>query len=534
MTGLRPLDRRASLPFLAVTLLVPLLLDACAKKQERQQRPAAQVVVVPARRATVPYIIEANGIVTPNQTASVVPQVDGIVQSVDFQEGQDVSKGQPLFHIDPRPYQNAYNQAVAILMRDSANFVAAKLNGDRTRSLLSSKVITAQEGEATLATAATTEATLRGDHANVDQAKFNLDNTIIRAPISGKTGGLLVRQGNLVRSGGAAPLVVINQVRPILVRFAIPSSNLPLVLQYGSNGGLPVTAVPGGIAPPTPSIDSLAAEAMAQPSDNQGQNAGGSADGARRGGRRGGQGGQGGAGASGASNAGGSFGGPNADAGANANGRGRRNGGNGAAKDSSAKGGKGGQGRRGQGQGGQGANGGAVQQGSIVNETMTGKLSFIDNAVDTATGTVQLKAVFDNSNGRLWTGQFATTSLHLFDEQNALVVPQQAVVTGQRGSYVYVVDQADTARQRAVTVERTADGLAVIASGIHEGDRVVIEGHLRLTPDSPVRIRGANDNSDAGQGRRGGRRGGGAGKNGGADKGGDKGGSGGAARPNGG
>ena len=80
---------------------------------------------------------------------------------------------------------------------------------------------------------------------------------------------------------------------------------------------------------------------------------------------------------------------------------------------------------------------------------MTGKLSFIDNAVDTATGTVQLKATFDNANGRLWAGQFATTSLHLYDEDSALVVPPQAVVTGQRGAYVYIVDQADTAAIRA-------------------------------------------------------------------------------------
>ena len=70
-----------------------------------------------------------------------------------------------------------------------------------------------------------------------------------------------------------------------------------------------------------------------------------------------------------------------------------------------------------------------------------GKLSFIDNAVDTATGTVQLKATFDNTNGRLWAGQFASTSLHLFDEDSALVVPTQAVVTGQRGAYVYIVDR---------------------------------------------------------------------------------------------
>src|SRR5207237_5617732 len=94
-----------------------------------------------------------------------------------------------------------------------------------------------------------------------------------------------------------------------------------------------------------------------------------------------------------------------------------------------------------------------AQAGLPASDRMMGKLTFIDNAVDTATGTVQLKATFDNANGRLWAGQFASTSLHLFDEENALVVPNQAVVTGQRGTYVYVVDQADTARQRAVLVE---------------------------------------------------------------------------------
>jgi multidrug efflux system membrane fusion protein len=162
------------------------------------------------------------------------------------------------------------------------------------------------------------------------------------------------------------------------------------------------------------------------------------------------------------------------------------------------------------------ANGGAQpvrQQGGLAGDRVIGKLSFIDNAVDTATGTVQLKASFDNSNGRLWAGQFATTSLHLFDQDSALVVPAQAIVTGQRGSYVYVVDRADTARQRAVVVERTAGGLAIIASGVRDGDRVVIEGQSRLTPDAAVRIRGANDAGGfgGGGGRKGGRKGQGGG-----------------------
>ena len=393
-------------------------------------------------------MIEANGVVTPMQSVSVLPQVDGIVTSVDFQEGQEVTAGQPLFHIDPRPYQNAYDQALAVLARDSANAANATSEAARYQKLLDARVITPQEGAAQFTTAATTDATVRADRANVATARFNLENTVVRAPISGKTGALLVKRGNLVRAGGGVPLVVINQVRPILVRFSIPSSQLNLVLQYGAKGGLPVAAVPGGVAPPSPSIDSLAASASDPVSDAQGTN--GSARGSR-----------GPAGAPGAT------------------------GGVGSAA---------------------GALGSVVQQGAFSGERVTGRLSFIDNAVDTSTGTVQLKATFDNQNGRLWAGQFASTSLHLFDEDSALVVPQQAVVTGQRGAYVYIVDPTDTARQRGVTVERYAGGLAIISSGVHDGDRVVIDGQARLTPDAPVRLRGASD-AGPGGGVPGGRRG---------------------------
>ena len=93
---------------------------------------------------------------------------------------------------------------------------------------------------------------------------------------------------------------------------------------------------------------------------------------------------------------------------------------------------------------------GAVQQGGIVGERLTGKLSFIDNAVDTATGTVQLKATFDNANGRLWAGPVRDdVAASLRSRRTRSSCRTQAIVTGQRGTYVYVVDQADTARQRA-------------------------------------------------------------------------------------
>jgi multidrug efflux system membrane fusion protein len=427
--------------------------------------------------------------------------VDGIILTVDFQEGDEVVAGQPLFGIDPRPYRNAYDAALAVLARDSATEAHAKEELNRYEKLLKSRVVTEQDMAVQLTTASTAAASLRADQAAVATAKFNLDNTIIRAPIAGKTGSLLVRQGNLVRSGGAQPLVLINQVRPILVRFAIPSSQLPLVLQYGAKGGLPVTAVPGGIAPASPSIDSLAAAAMANPVQDAPA------------GPRGGNGGVGGGDVTGSSSGGqpagsrGGFGPPRGPGGGAGGPDGPRTR-SGAAAGVVAQ----------QGAGALSATSGASALGG--GERMMGKLTFIDNAVDTSTATVQLRARFDNSNGRLWAGQFAAMSLHLFDEDSALVVPTQAVVTGQRGTYVYIVDQSDTARQRAVLVERTAGNLSIIANGLRDGDRVVTEGQARLTPDSPVRLRTASDmGGDAGGGagrggRRGGRRGGGGGTDG--------------------
>jgi len=144
--------------------------------------------------------------------------------------------------------------------------------------------------------------------------------------------------------------------------------------------------------------------------------------------------------------------------------------------------------------------------------------------VDTTTATVTLKGTFPNTSGQLWVGQFASTTLKLFDETNALVVPTQAVVPGQRGNYVYTVDATSTARQRPVVVERTLGDITVIASGLMEGDRVVTDGQSRLTPGTSVTIRtpsgapvggisiGADPGRGGGRGGRGGRReGGGAG-----------------------
>ena len=398
---------RPRLRFLLLSAAAIVGPSACTKVQPRQQRNPVSVAVATAQRTAVPYTIEANGVVTPQQTASVASQVEGMVMQVAFEEGQDVEQGQVLFRVDSRLYEATYAQATSALARDRATADNARKEAERYDLLLRSNVVSPEEAENRRAAAAAAAATVQLDSAAVATAKYNLDNTTIRAPISGRSGSVLVKAGNVVHASGNTPLVVIHQIRPILVRFAVPSTELPLILQYGGKGGLPVSVMPGGTNHAPALGDTARTTAVSAEST------------------------------------------PLSDV-------------------MAAKQGKG---------------GGDPQ----------GTLSFIDNAVDTSTGTVLLKATFPNTAGTLWVGQFVSTVLRLFIEENALVIPSQAVVTGQRGTYVYIIDSTNTARQRIVAVERTTGGVSIIAAGIQEGDRVVTDGQARLTPDAQVNLRTTSD-----------------------------------------
>src|SRR5512147_2209459 len=117
-----------------------------------------------------------------------------------------------------------------------------------------------------------------------------------------------------------------------------------------------------------------------------------------------------------------------------------------------------------------------------------GVLTFIDNTVDPATGTIKLKATFTNSDRRLWPGQFAEVSLTLTTDKNAVLVPSAAVQTGQNGQYVFVVKADSTAELRNVTVSRIVGSDSVITSGLQAGDQVVTDGQVRLTPGKKVAL----------------------------------------------
>jgi multidrug efflux system membrane fusion protein len=361
----------AATALLALAALGAVGAAGCSKKDPTTRQLEVPVTVAVARRVPAPYALTANGVVEPLQTARVTAQVSGIVTGVEFQEGQDVKQGQVLFRIDPRPYAAALAQAEATLARDQAQAAGARRDAERYQELAKQDYVTKSQAEGQATTAAALASTVAADRAAIEKARFDLQNTVVRAPISGRTGTLLVRRGNVVQPGATQPLVVINQIAPALVRFTVPAASFPDVQRFRRRGPLTVR-VSSGDAADTANV-------------------------------------------------------------------------------------------------------------------ATGTLTFIDNAVDSATGTVLLKGEFPNRDGQLWPGEFVNTTLVL-DVQPALVIPAKAVQTGQQGTYVFVVQQDRTAASRPIAVGRTVGDAVVVQSGLQEGERVVADGQARLAAGAKVRV----------------------------------------------
>ena len=129
----------------------------------------------------------------------------------------------------------------------------------------------------------------------------------------------------------------------------------------------------------------------------------------------------------------------------------------------------------------------ATPQGS--DRSSTGRIAFIDNAVDQNTGTIRIKGTFPNEDGRLWPGQFVNVVVTLTTDPKAIVVPSVAVQTGQQGTFVFAVKQDQTVEMRPVTVARTRGAESVIASGVTTGETIVTDGHLRLVPGGRISVK---------------------------------------------
>ncbi|MDH4151255.1 MAG: efflux RND transporter periplasmic adaptor subunit [Betaproteobacteria bacterium] len=201
---------------------------------------AARAVVKP-----MPVLIEAVGTVEAEQSVQVRAQVSGVLQSVAFREGDKVKAGQLLFQIDPRTFQAQYNQAVAALARDRAQLENARAQEQRMEPLLKREFITRQEYDVAVTSAKSLEAVVQAGQAAVEQARIQLEFSRIVAPISGRTGQLAVKPGNLVvASGGGVPLVTINSTDPVLVGFSIPERQLEELRRYQGEKDIRIEILP--------------------------------------------------------------------------------------------------------------------------------------------------------------------------------------------------------------------------------------------------------------------------------------------------
>lgn len=366
-----PLCRRTAV----AGLLAAVLLSGCTSEHAAAPTaPPVPVVVAKAERKNVPLDLRAIGNVEAFSSVSLKSQVTGPVVSVLFREGQDVRKGDPLFEIDRRPFEVALQQAQADLARDQAKAANARVDADRYLKLFEQNIAPRQQYDAQRANADALDAAVLSDKAQIESAKLNLQYCLIRSPISGRTGTILVKTGNLAKANDVPILVTINQISPIYVTFGIPEQNLAELKRYNQKHSLRVKA--------------LVPDEVGEPEE--------------------------------------------------------------------------------------------------------GSLSFVDNSVDAATGMIRLKATFPNAKRRLWPGQFVTVVLTLATQPNAIVVPSQAVNTGQGGSFVYVVKDDNTAELRPITAGRTVGSETIVNNGLQPGETVVTDGQLRITSNSKVIIKPAS------------------------------------------
>jgi multidrug efflux system membrane fusion protein len=213
-------------------VMTAAFLAGCGDAAKRRT-PRAAVTVAHAVERDAPYTLAASGTVEARHSATLNCQVGGVLESVLFQEGHEVAEGQALFHIDSRPFAAALEQARGVLARDRAQAVTARAVAERSRALAEQKVVSQQELETSLAQAEALEAGVRADSAAVMNARLNLEYCTVRAPISGRTGRVLAHVGDLMKANTTdMPLVVINELRPILVRFAVPQSELPMIMRH--------------------------------------------------------------------------------------------------------------------------------------------------------------------------------------------------------------------------------------------------------------------------------------------------------------
>ncbi len=335
---------------------------------------AVPVAVTRAARGSMPVYYNGLGSVTPYYTVTVHTRVDGQLMSVHYREGQFVDIGDLLAEIDPRPFQVQLEQAQAQLQHDEALLANARIDLARYAALVKENAIPSQQYDTQKATVKQDEASVKLDLAAIDSAKLQLVYCRITAPISGRVGLRLVDPGNIIHAADTNGLMVITQMKPITVIFALPEDELLPVVSKARAGEVL-------------RVDALSRD-MSRLLDS-------------------------------------------------------------------------------------------------------GHLLAVDNIINQNTGTGNLRAEFPNRGSALFPNQFVNARVLVRVLKGQAIIPSVAVQHGPQGTFVWVVNAADTVQVRPVTVGVTEGTRTSIARGLAVGETVVTDGFENLQPGSRVVIRPA-------------------------------------------
>ncbi|HVZ08296.1 MdtA/MuxA family multidrug efflux RND transporter periplasmic adaptor subunit [Rhodopila sp.] len=344
------------------------------------------VGVATVGKGDIRVVINALGTVTPLATVNVKTQLNGYLTEVGFKEGQLVQKGDFLAQIDPRPYQVALEQAQGTLAHDTGLLQQAQTNLKRYQTLGRQDSIAQQQVDDQRYLVAQYTGTVQTDQAAIDAAKLNLTYARIVAPIAGRVGLRKVDPGNYVSTSDTTPIVVITQLQPMSVLFAVPEDSLPAIQAARKDSG------------------KLSVDAYDRNNTRQ---------------------------------------------------------------------------------------------------LATGELTTLDNQIDTTTGTVTLRAVFDNGDTALYPNQFVNVRLLVNTLKDVIRVPVQAVQRGEPGTFVYVVGADNKVTVRKIVVGPVDGTYQLVSSGLDAGERVVTDGTDRLRDGVTVTVpaAGGRGQGQGGQGQ---------------------------------
>jgi membrane fusion protein, multidrug efflux system len=230
------------LRLLPILIAGTLALPGCGRNAPRTPAKTPRpVTVTKAVTEDVPYYLDEIGNCTAFESVTIKPQVSGAMTGIHFKDGAEVAKGDPLFTLDPRPFQAALAKARATLAQDRAKAQYALIQVKRNEDLRQKKAVSDQEYDSARSTAEAAVATVQADEADVNTAQINLDYCQISSPIDGRASKRNVDQGNIVISNSTS-LLVIQRQDPIYVDFTIPEDVLPQVRHYFEAGTLKVEA----------------------------------------------------------------------------------------------------------------------------------------------------------------------------------------------------------------------------------------------------------------------------------------------------